>query len=161
MALTIISTVRGIPQIYYGSEIGMSGDKNKGDADIRRDFPGGWKGDTNNAFTATGRTAEQNKFFDFTSKLLNWRKKNNAIHFGKMKHYLPDNNVYAYFRHTDDQSVMVLVNNSNKAQTVKTSRYQESIQNHEMVYDVLNQKRYPLAADISIDAKSVLILELK
>lgn len=161
MALTIMATVRGIPQIYYGSEIGMSGDKNKGDADIRRDFPGGWKGDTNNAFSATGRTAEQNRFFDFTSKLLNWRKKNNAIHFGKMKHYLPDNNVYVYFRYTDDQSVMVLVNNSNKAQSVKTSRFQESIQNHTAVYDVLNQKRYELGSEINIDAKSVLILELK
>jgi hypothetical protein len=78
-----------------------------------------------------------------------------------MKHYLPDNNVYVYFRYTDDESVMVLVNNSNKTQSVKTSRFQESIQNHEAVYDVLNQKRYPLSSEINIDAKSVLILELK
>lgn len=161
MGLTLIATTRGIPQLYYGSEIGMSGNKDKGDADIRRDFPGGWKGDANNAFTASGRTAEQNKFFDFTSKLLNWRKKNAAVQFGKLKHYIPENNVYVYFRYTDDQSVMVLINNSDQKQSVKTHRFAESIQNHEAVYDVLSQKRYPLPSEMSLDAKSVLILELK
>ena len=69
MAMTLIATVRGIPQIYYGSEIGMAGDKSKGDGDIRRDFPGGWNGDTNNTFTKAGRTEEQNKFYDFTPKV--------------------------------------------------------------------------------------------
>jgi len=110
MGLALIATARGIPQLYYGSEIGMAGDKNKGDADIRRDFPGGWNGDTNNAFTKAGRTTEQNQYFDFTSKLFNWRKTNEAVHFGKMKHYIPDNNVYVYFRYTDTQSVMVVMN---------------------------------------------------
>ena len=74
MAMTILATMRGIPQLYYGSEIGMAGDKGKGDADIRQDFPGGWASDKNNAFTASGRTAEQAKYFDFTAKVFNWRK---------------------------------------------------------------------------------------
>src|SRR6187402_336855 len=75
MGLVLIATVRGIPEIYSGSEIGMKGDKiKKGDADIRQDFPGGWNGDANNAFTKSGRTAEQQQYFDFSSKLLNWRK---------------------------------------------------------------------------------------
>ena len=69
--MTIMATMRGIPQLYYGSEIGMAGDKGKGDADIRQDFPGGWKDDTNNAFMANGRTAEQSKYFDFSKKVLN------------------------------------------------------------------------------------------
>jgi glycosidase len=72
MTMALIATVRGIPQLYYGSEIGMSGDKDKGDADIRQDFPGGWLGDENNALKKA--VLCQNQYFDFTSKLFQWRK---------------------------------------------------------------------------------------
>lgn len=165
MAMTLIATVRGIPQLYYGSEIGMAGDKNKGDADIRRDFPGGWNSDTNNAFNTAGRTAEQQKYFDFTSKLFNWRKSKAVIHTGKMTHYIPENNVYVYFRYNDfgasEGSVMVVINNSNETQTFKTNRFAENIQNHQTGNDILSGKNVDLKNDISIDGKSVLILELK
>lgn len=161
MGMALIATVRGIPQLYSGSEIGMSGDKGKGDADIRRDFPGGWNGDANNAFTKAGRNEEQQKFYDFTSKLFNWRKSNEAVHFGKMKHYIPENNVYVYFRYTDKQSVMVVINNSNKPQTFKTARFQESITNYKTGKDILEGKSFELKNDMTIEAKSVLILELK
>jgi glycosidase len=165
MAMTLIATVRGIPQLYYGSEIGMAGDKNKGDADIRKDFPGGWNGDTNNAFNKSGRTAEQQKYFDFTSKLFNWRKSKEVIHTGKMTHYIPENNVYTYFRYNDsaasEETVMVVINNSNETQTFKTNRFAENIQNHQTGNDILSGKNVDLKNDISIDGKSVLILELK
>ena len=161
MAMTLIATVRGIPQLYYGSEIGMAGDKNKGDADIRRDFPGGWNGDTNNAFTNSGRTAEQRNYFDFTAKLFNWRKSKEVIHSGKMTHYIPENNVYVYFRHNETESVMVIINNSNETQTFKTNRFAENIQNHQTGNDILSEKTIDLKKDIAIERKSVLILELK
>jgi glycosidase len=161
MGLALIATTRGIPQLYYGSEIGMAGDKGKGDADIRKDFPGGWNGDSNNAFTKAGRTAEQNQFFDFTSKLFTWRKSNDAVHFGKMKHYIPENNVYVYFRYTDSKSVMVVMNNSTKSQSIKTNRFQESIQNYKTGKDIMTGKTIDLKNDITIESKSVLILELQ
>jgi glycosidase len=161
MATTLIATVRGIPQLYYGTEIGMAGDKNKGDADIRKDFPGGWNGDTNNAFTKAGRTNEQQKYFDFTSKLFNWRKSKSVIHNGKMTHYIPENNVYVYFRYNESESVMVVINNSNETQTFKTNRFAENIQNHQSGMDILSGKNIDLKNDIAIDGKSVLILELK
>jgi glycosidase len=161
MAMTLIATVRGIPQLYYGSEIGMTGDKNKGDADIRKDFPGGWNGDTNNAFTKAGRTNEQQKYFEFTSKLFNWRKSKSVIHNGKMTHYIPENNVYVYFRYNESESVMVVINNSNETQTFKTNRFAENIQNHQSGMDILSGKNIDLKNDIAIDGKSVLILELK
>ena len=162
MAMTILATVRGIPQLYYGSEIGMAGNKDKnGDGDIRRDFPGGWNGDANNAFTKAGRTEEQNKFFDFTAKLFNWRKTAAVIHNGKMMHYIPENNVYVYFRYTDFESVMVVINNNPETQTFKTKRFAESIQNYQTGKDVLSGKTVDLKNDISIDRKSVLVLELK
>jgi glycosidase len=161
MAITLIATVRGIPQLYYGSEIGMAGEKNKGDADIRKDFPGGWNGDTNNAFTKAGRTNEQQKYFEFTSKLFNWRKSKSVIHNGKMTHYIPENNVYVYFRYNESESVMVVINNSNETQTFKTNRFAENIQNHQSAIDILSGKNIDLKNDISIEGKSVLVLELK
>ena len=161
MAMTLIATVRGIPQLYYGSEIGMKGDKGKGDADIRRDFPGGWNGDANNAFTKEGRTAEQQKFFDFSSKLFTWRKSKEVIHSGKMTHYVPDNNVYVYFRYNEKETVMVIMNNNSDKQTLKTNRFKESIQNLKSGKEVLSGKTFDLNNDIEIEGKSAIILELK
>ena len=161
MAMTLIATVRGIPQLYYGSEIGMKGDKGKGDADIRRDFPGGWNGDANNAFTKEGRTAEQQKFFEFSSKLFTWRKSKEVIHNGKITHYVPDNNIYVYFRYNEKETVMVIINNNSEKQTLKTSRFKESIQNLKSGKEVLSGKIIDLNNDIEIEGKSALILELK
>ena len=161
MAMTILATVRGIPQLYYGSEIGMSGNKDKGDADIRQDFPGGWEGDANNAFTKEGRTEMQNEYFDFTSKLFNWRKTQSAVHFGKMTHYIPENNVYVYFRYNTTDSVMVLINNSNETKAINTTRFAENIGNHKTGNDVISEQNIDVTKEITLEPKSVLILELK
>ena len=162
MAMTILATVRGIPQLYYGSEIGMDGNKDKnGDAAIRKDFPGGWNSDTNNAFTKTGRTAEQQKYFDFTSKLFSWRKSKEAIHRGKMTHYIPENNVYVYFRYNETETVMVIINNSADKQTIKTKRFSENIQEFSLGKEIISNTNYDLKNEISLEGKSVLILELK
>jgi glycosidase len=161
MAMTILATMRGIPQLYYGSEIGMAGDKGKGDADIRQDFPGGWASDKNNAFTASGRTAEQAKYFDFTAKVFNWRKSKSVIHNGKLMHYLPDNNVYVYFRYNDNESVMVVVNNSKDKQTFKLDRFKESLDSYSSGKDIISDANFDLKSELTIDGKSSLILELK
>jgi glycosidase len=161
MAMAILATVRGIPQLYYGSEIGMAGNKDNGDAAIRQDFPGGWEGDTNNAFTAAGRTSIQNDYYDFTSKLFNWRKNNSAVHFGKMTHYIPEDNTYVYFRYNEKQSVMVLINNSKENKSIKTDRFSENIEKYKLGKDVLTDEIINLTKEISLKPKSVLILELK
>ena len=161
LGMTILATMRGIPQIYYGSEIGMAGDKGKGDADIRQDFPGGWKGDTNNAFTNSGRTASQKQYFDFSKKILNWRKNKEVIHTGKLTHYIPQNNVYVYFRYNDTESVMVIVNNDIKKHQINNSHFEENLKNFTSGKDVLSGQNYDLKKDILIEGKSSLILELK
>ena len=97
--MSVLMTLRGIPQIYYGSEIGMIGKKENGDGDIRRDFPGGWLSDNKNAFLKEDRTPKQNNYFDFTKRLINWRKSNPAIHHGKTLHFTPQNDVYVYTNH--------------------------------------------------------------
>jgi glycosidase len=161
MAMALIATVRGIPQLYYGSEIGMTGNKDKGDADIRQDFPGGWEGDKNNAFIKEGRTAEQNDYFDYTSKLFNWRKTKSVVHFGKMTHYIPEKNVYTYFRYNTNESIMVLMNNSNETQTINTHRFKESIKDFKTGKEVISELTFDISNQITIEPKSVLILELK
>jgi glycosidase len=161
LGMTIIATMRGIPQIYYGSEIGMAGDKGKGDAAIRQDFPGGWKGDDNNAFTNLGRTTAQKQYFDFSKKLLNWRKNKDVIHAGKLTHYIPENNVYVYFRYNDSESVMVIVNNAKGNQKVNLSRFEENLKNYTSGKDILLGQNFDLNKELSIEGKSSLILELK
>lgn len=161
MAMSILATVRGIPQLYYGSEIGMAGNKTQGDGAIRLGFPGGWQGDSNNAFSKTGRTVEQQQFFDFTSKLFQWRKSNDAVHFGKMTHYVPENNVYVYFRFTDTKTVMVVVNNGLTSGKINPKRFQENIKNFKIGKDVLTGKQFELSSFFEVEKQSVLILELQ
>ena len=164
MALTLISTVRGIPQIYYGSEIGMRGDKNKGgDADIRRDFPGGWKEDKQNAFNIQTQTKEQKEFYDFTQKILNWRKGKEVIHTGKTKHYMPKEKVYVYFRYNEKEKVMVVLNNNEKEQTFDLNRFSESLNAVSKGKDVVSRKEFSISTQnkLTIAPKSSLILELE
>lgn len=163
MALSLIATVRGIPQIYYGSEIGMRGEKSKGDADIRRDFPGGWKEDAQNAFKPNQQTAEQKDYYDLTQKLLTWRKNKSVIHSGKTKHYMPKDKVYVYFRYNDSEKVMVIINNNEKEQSLDVNRFAESLSGVSTGQDVITNKQFTINSQqkLMVPAKSSLILELK
>jgi glycosidase len=161
MGLSVIATTRGIPQIYYGSEIGMQGNKDKGgDADIRRDFPGGWANDANNAFSEMGRTAQQKQYFDFTKKILNWRKNKIVIHSGQLKHFVPENNVYVYFRYNEKETVMVVINNNLEEQTIDLNRFSNVLKGSKSAKDVLTDEVFPLDKLLTIKGKSVLVLEV-
>ncbi|WP_312901773.1 cyclomaltodextrinase C-terminal domain-containing protein, partial [Chryseobacterium taichungense] len=162
LGLTLISTVRGIPQIYYGSEVGMRGDKNKGgDADIRRDFAGGWKSDKVNAFKPSEQTAEQKEFYQFTQKLLNWRKGKEVIHTGKTKNFVPQNNVFVYFRYNEKESVMVILNNNETEQTLDLKHFAESLKGFSKGKDIISDKEFSLQNNLTIPAKTSMIIELK
>ncbi|MCP1300827.1 glycoside hydrolase family 13 protein [Chryseobacterium sp. S0630] len=162
MALTLISTVRGIPQIYYGSEIGMRGDKKAGgDADIRRDFPGGWKSDQQNAFNSSTQTQEQKEFFQFTQKLMNWRKGKEVIHNGKTKNFVPQDGVFVYFRYNAKESVMVIINNNEKDQSLELKRFAESLNGFAKGKEIISDKEISLQNNMNIPAKTSLIIELE
>ena len=160
LALTLIATTRGIPQLYYGSEIGMRGEKGKGDGDIRRDFPGGWKEDTQNAFLASGRTEQQEEFHSFTKKLLNWRKSSEAIHKGELIHFIPENNVYVYFRTLDDQKVMVVLNNSEEEQTLDLRRFAGQLEPGTSGKEILTETDTILDGNLIVGAKTPMIIEI-
>jgi neopullulanase len=162
LAMTLILTTRGIPQLYYGDEIGMLGNKYLGgDGDIRRDFPGGWPGDSQNAFTKEGRTAEQEQYHSFLKKLLQFRKKTPALHFGKLLHFLPKDQVYVYFRTTENQSVMVVLNNSSKQQTLDLKYYGEGIRNAFGGLEIIENKNISFTNPVIVLPKSPMVILLE
>ncbi|MGA1340684.1 MAG: cyclomaltodextrinase C-terminal domain-containing protein, partial [Flavobacteriaceae bacterium] len=158
MALSLFMTTRGIPQIYYGSEIGMLGDKSKGDGDLRRDFPGGWPSDSRDAARPDQRTESENKYYHTTRTLLQWRKNNEAIHRGKTVHYAPVDQVYVYFRLLEDQWVMVLVNGSNSPKSIDLQKFKEVWSAPQEAYWVFDQKINPVPKTLTVQARDVIIL---
>jgi neopullulanase len=112
LAFGLTLTLRGIPEIYYGDEIGMAGG---GDPDNRRDFPGGWIGDANNAFTQTGRTREQQEIFSYVQALLRIRGEHSALRGGKLWHLASDESSYVFVRESEEERLMVAFNNSAQA----------------------------------------------
>ena len=158
MAMSFILTTRGIPQIYYGTEIIMESTADHGE--LRRDFPGGWKGDKVNAFSRKGLSNKEIEAQKYLKTLLNWRKKSPAITNGKLIHYPPKDGVYVYFRLFDNESVMVLVNNNKNKTRVDLERFYEVLKNNKNGTSVINNTKYNLKDKISLDKKSVLILEV-
>jgi len=118
LAFGLTITLRGIPELYYGDEIGLSGGA---DPDNRRDFPGGWQGDPKNAFTAAGRTAEQQELFAYVQSLLRLRHEHSALQTGRLWHLFSDDTAYVFLRETEEDRVLVAFNNSAEARVLKIS----------------------------------------
>lgn len=150
-AQTILLTVPGIPQVYYGTELLMAGDRKPGDGNVRRDMPGGFPGDTVNAFTKEGRTSLQNEAYDFLSALLKWRRGNKAIGEGKMLHFMPTNGIYLYKRYTPEgDEAVVMLNGCDKELDVDMSRYEEAFIPGKVYRDILTGDTVvPFVADPS------------
>ena len=161
MAMAFVLTTRGIPEIYYGSEILMTGNKEKGDGAIRKDFPGGWPGDTANAFVAAGRTAAENDMYDYLHTLLNWRKGCSAVQTGTLTHFIPNDGVYVYFRHNESETVMVAMNNSNKdAKKIDSKRYSEFLSKFKGGKEIISGTEVNDLGNITVPAKSAIIIQL-
>ncbi|GHT14852.1 alpha-amylase [Bacteroidia bacterium] len=162
-AMAFLLTTRGIPQLYYGTEILMTGEKNEGDGNLRKDFPGGWPSDSVDAFTSTGRTAMQNEAWNYLRNLLQWRKTNPAVTGGKLIHYAPEEytgNCYVYARIKDNNKVLVILNGLTEAQNLSPEKYREVIGNADSGKDIISGKRIDLKEKIIIPAKGVYVIEL-
>lgn len=157
-ALTFLLTTRGIPQLYYGMEMAMYADKSQGDGALRADFEGGWKTDKKNLFDKSQRNSLQNEYYNFTSKLLNWRKRNQVIAKGTLRHYVPNNGIYVYEREYNGKSVVVLLNGTDKSKDIQVSNYIELFRKQYTV-DVLNNIELKIGDKIHLEGRGVLILE--
>lgn len=157
-ALVFLLTTRGIPEIYYGTEILMAADKAKGDGMLRCDYPGGWDGDARNYFNAAGRSALQNEAFAYMQKLLQWRKGNDVIAKGSLKHFAPSKGIYVYERKYGNKSVAIFMNGTDKEQSLSLVPYQEILP-QPAAYDVLSGKRISLDKELTLKPREMYILE--
>lgn len=160
-AMTFLLTSRGIPQIYYGTELLMHGKKEGSDGYVRRDFPGGFPGDTINAFTEAGRTTMQNDAHEFLSTVLNWRKgkANDVIAKGTLKHFMPTNGIYLYQRKLGEKELFVVLNGNDEAVTVEMKRYAEVLPVGATLKDMLSGKEVTIEPEMTFAPRAIYILE--
>jgi neopullulanase len=162
LGIALFMTMRGVPQFFYGTEVLMTNEKLGNDGLRRGDFYGGWQNDTKNAKTGEGLTAEEKEAQAYFSKLLNWRKTSAAIANGKFMHYAPQkNDVYVYFRFTDKQKIMVLLNKNTQTVNLDLKRYAQMIPLKFKAKDIVLDKKMEVENTLSISPKTAMILEIE
>jgi len=162
LGIAMYMTMRGIPQFLYGTEVLMTNEKAGSDGQRRGDFYGGWDNDLKNAATGQGLTDVERAGKSYFSKLLHWRKTNSTIANGKFIHYAPQkNDVYVYFRYTDKQKVMVLLNKSGDSVTLDLNRYSQMIPNKFIATDIISDREIKADNALTIQAKTAMILEIE
>lgn len=158
-AIAFLLTTRGIPQIYYGTEILMHGSKQKTDGLVRLDFPGGFPGDTINDFLSQDRTPLQNEAFDFCRTLLKWRQNNPCLSHGEMIHFMPNNGLYVYRRSYEGKNVLVIMNGNDSPLTVDMSRYNEILSEVQSAHDIITHRQIEFSPVMEFPPRALYILE--
>lgn len=158
-ALALLLTVKRIPQLYYGTEILMNGTKEVTDGNVRKDFPGGFQGDIRNAFTAEGRTKEENEMFSWLSHLLHWRQGNKAVTEGSQKQFIPYKGIYVVARQYGNRTVMTIINGKKEPATMQVKRYAEVLGGIAEAKDVLTGKTVVTDKDVKLAPREVLVLD--
>ena len=158
-ALALLLTVNRIPQLYYGTEVLMNGTKQVTDGNVRKDFPGGFPGDTRSCFTTEGRTKAENDMFRWTARLLHWRQGNEVITKGKQTQFIPQNGVYVVARSYNGKNVMTVINGTSKAATMKAERYAEIIGDAQEATNILTGHKINISKDVKLATRGVMVLE--
>ena len=175
IVMTMMATMRGIPQIFYGDEMMfVSKDKSQGHGGLRVDFPGGWQGDKVDLFTPEGRASAavntdgkpvaeglMAELHDYTQKLFQWRKGKKVIHDGKTMHFLSRDNTYAYFRYDDTDAVFVFINNSRGKKNVPWSHYAEIAEGLHDGRNVLTGEAAEVNDSTVVGPRQALVVEYK
>ena len=156
--IALLLTLRGIPQLYYGTEILMKNYKNPSDAMVRLDFPGGFQGDTENKFTTQGRTAAEQQAFDYVKTIAQYRKTSTALTTGKTMQFLPSDGLYVYFRYDDQQTVMCVINTSSSAKKLSLVDYSERTKGFSKGKDIISGTQ--VGDNFEVAANGTMIIEL-
>ncbi len=160
IAMTLIATLRGIPQIFAGDELMFrSKDQSQGHGGLRVDFPGGWEGDPVNLFDPEQHSGDAAELYRHTRHLLNWRRNQPVIHNGKTLHFASRDNTYAYFRYDDRKAVFVFINNSRGRKSIPWSHYAEITATLSDGRNVMTGESCELSDTTSVHARDVLIVE--
>jgi len=157
--LTWMLTCRGIPQMYYGDEFATTGTTSPNDGYVRLDFPGGWAGDAVNKFNNTGRTQKDQDIYNYLSTLANYRKSSPALTTGKMMQYIPQNGVYVYFRYTNSQTIMVVMNTAKEEQKINFQKFAERTAGFTKCSNVVTKEAHDLKG-ITLGSYKTIVLEL-
>lgn len=153
-------TCRGIPQLYYSSELATTGATSPNDGYVRLDFPGGWASDKVNKFEAAGRTEKDNQIWNLIHSLANFRKASSALTTGKMMQYIPVDGVYTYFRYDQKQTVMIVMNTAKTEKQITIADYPERTNGFTQYRNVITGESGELK-DFSIGSYQAVVLELK
>lgn len=160
IGLSMVGTMRGIPQIYYGTELNFSNPKSTEHGEIRKDFYGGWANDSKDAVNGRQLSDSEKSTQEYLAKLLNWRKGNAAVTQGKMMHFAPKNGIYTYFRYTQNSKVMVIINKNTSESQVDPKQYQEILPAQAKLKNVITGQISNLGNYIKVEPKSALIVEV-
>ncbi len=159
MGVALLMTMRGVPQLYYGTEVLMTGGPEHGY--VRQDFAGGWAGDRVSVFQNLGLTPIQSEALEYLKKLANWRKNKKVIHSGKLTHFIPENDMYVYFRHNEQEKIMVIVHTGKEAKTLNTHRFKEFLKDVTKGKEVVSGQTLTNLQAIQVPAQSAMIVELE
>lgn len=160
MAITLLASLRGIPQVFYGTEIGMSHTGTDSHGAIRADFPGGWKGDPVNAFTGKGLSAAQQQSLSYFSKLFNWRKTATAIHNGDTQHLAPKDGIYSFARFNSAERWLIVVNKNNEPKALSYQYLEPLTAAGTYAKEIFSDREFALESGITIAAKRVQIYRI-
>ncbi len=160
MAYAYLMTTRGIPQVYYGTELMFANAPTDGDSRKRADMPGGWAGDDRSAFDKKNLTNTEVQVLEYVSKLTRWRKNAEAIHNGKLVHFIPEDDVYVFFRYNDTECYMITVNRNGESKTLKRSRFLEILEKYQEAESVIDGTKLDISSDFDIPGRATSIYQL-
>ena len=158
-ALALLLTINRTPQLYYGTEVLMNGTKEVTDGYVRKDFPGGFAGDTHNCFTAEGRTPAENAMFTWLSRLLHWRQGNDLIIKGQQTQFIPWKGVYVIARQHEGRTSLTILNGTSQPATFEAARYAEVIGEAKKATDVITGQPVQIDQNVNLAPRQTLIVE--
>ncbi|MEM1215689.1 MAG: glycoside hydrolase family 13 protein [Bacteroidota bacterium] len=160
-AMALLLTMRGVPMLYYGTEILMTGTGGTFGEGGRKDFPGGFRKDKENKFRAKDRTPEEQEAFRYISTLANYRKENSALQDGQLTQYIPENGVYVYFRHNEEKTLMVVYNSNAATQELPTARFTDHLGDAKSATEIATGKTLEELTTLSVPGHTTWVLELR
>ena len=160
MGIEWLLTWRGIPEMYYGTEILMKGVSNP-DGYVRLDFPGGWKGDKISAFTSEGLRSDQQEVLNLTRTLANFRRNSSSLKTGNTTQYVPDDGLYVYFRYDQNQTIMCIMNTNENDREIDFSKYDQRTQGFTKARSVIGNESYQTSEKTTIPGNRMWVLEMQ
>lgn len=160
MALAYLLTMPRIPQLYYGTEVLMTSPTTRDDGATRADFPGGWAGDAVNAVTGAGLSPAQREAQAWLRTLMTWRKTQPVLHRGRLRHFVPEDGTYVWFRHDARDLVMVVLNKADRPRELDGTRFSELLPAGARGTDVVGGQVLPVGGRFTVPARSALVLQV-